>query len=174
MNSSQRVAGVTCGLFLAVLGAIPCRAQSEYRKPIIATGRCRFCAVRSVGRYVGTHKFPLVVDTVVVLANAADAASTLHAAHNCPTCIDYGLGRNPSPARTWGELMAFSAGMVAFNQMAYHHYREGGTDPSWGGQKFFVLAFSVPMILHATVDVRDNVNVQPTPAELARRRLMRR
>lgn len=123
-------------------------------------------------RYIGTHKLPLAVDTLVVLANAADAASTLRAAHYCPTCIDYALGRNPSPTKTWGELMGFSAGLVAFNQVAYHHYRDGGPEPSWGGQKFFVLMFSVPVIIHAAADVRDNVQIGPPGADLARKRLV--
>lgn len=159
------------GLFLAAVAATSSYAGGRRINNVIDVREQYFSAVRAIGHYIGTHKFPLVVDSMVVLANAADAASTLHAAHLCPTCIDYALGRNPSPAKTWGELMGFSAGSVAFNQLAYHHYRPEGSDPSWGGQKFFVVMFSAPVILHAAADVRDNVQVGPPGADVARKRL---
>lgn len=162
------------GLFLAGFLASPSHARGRHGDNVVGIQEHRFSAGRRIGHYIVTHKFPLIADTVVVLANAADAASTLHAAHNCSTCIDYAFGRNPSPVRVWGQLMGFSAGLVAFNQLAYHHYRLDGTDPSWGGQKFFVAAFSIPVVLHATADVRSNVQVGPTGADLARRRLMAR
>ncbi|HEX5425896.1 MAG TPA: hypothetical protein VFW94_20275 [Candidatus Acidoferrales bacterium] len=154
--------------------AAPIQARGRRSTEVIATREQTFSAPRAIGHYIGTHKLPLAVDALVVLANAADAASTLRAAHYCPSCIDYALGRNPSPAKTWGELMSFSAGLVAFNQLAYHHYREGGPEPSWGGQKFFVLMFSVPVIIHAAADVRINVQVGPSSTDLARKRLMAR
>jgi len=167
-----RTAKVGFGLFLAALAATPGQARGGHGDSVIRIRKYHFSTGRRISHYLVTHKFPLVVDAVVVLANAADAASTLRAAHYCPTCIDYALGRNPSPAKTWGELMGFSAGLVAFNQLAYHHYREEGTDPSWMGQKFFVLMFSVPVIAHAAADVRDNVQIGPPGADLARQRLM--
>jgi hypothetical protein len=160
------------GLLLSAILAVPSYARGK--GGVIGIRDRHFSAGRAVGHYIATHKFPLVVDSLVVLANAADAASTLRAAHYCPTCIDYSLGRNPSPAKTWGQLMGFSAGLVAFNQLAYHHYREEGTDPSWMGQKFFVLMFSIPVIVHGAADVRDNVEVGPPGADLARKRLMAR
>lgn len=162
------------GLLLAVLAPTPSHAGGRHSDRIVGIHEHRFSMGRQIGHYVMTHKFPLIADTVVVLANAADAASTLHAAHNCPTCIDYALGRNPSPTKTWGELMGFSAGLVAFNHLAYHHYREEGTDPSWMGQKFFVLAFSGPVIIHAAADVQNNVRIGPSGANRARQRLIER
>jgi hypothetical protein len=167
-----RTVRVGFALLLAALAATTSHARGGRGDRVIGIREDRFSTGRRIGHYIATHKFPLVVDTVVVLANAADAASTLRAAHYCPTCIDYTFGRNPSPAKTWGELMGFSAGLVGFNQLAYHHYREEGTDPSWMGQKFFVLMFSAPVIVHAAADVRDNVQIGPPGADLARQRLM--
>lgn len=167
-----KTVGVAFGLFLATVAVTPSHAGGRHGDNVIRIRKHEFSTGRRISRYIATHKFPLVIDAVVVLANAADAASTLRASHYCPTCIDYALGPNPSPAKTWGELMGFSAGLVAFNQLAYHHYREDGTDPSWMGQKFFVLMFSVPVIVHAAADVRDNVQIGPPGANLARRRLM--
>lgn len=167
-----RIARLGFVLFLVAVAATSSYAGGRRTNNVIDVREQHFSAVRAVGHYIGTHKFPLVVDTMVVLANAADAASTLRAAHYCPTCIDYALGRNPSPVKTWGELMGFSAGLVAFNQAAYHHYRAEGSDPSWVGQKFFVLMFSAPVLLHAAADVRDNVQVGPPGADIARKRLM--
>ncbi|MGH9736204.1 MAG: hypothetical protein ACRD8A_16625 [Candidatus Acidiferrales bacterium] len=166
------VVRLICGVFLAAIAATSSYGGGKRVNNVISVQEHRLSAAHAVGHYIRTHKFPLVVDSLVVLANAADAASTLRAAHYCPTCIDYALGRDPSPTKTWGELMGFSAGLVAFNQLAYHHYRAEGSDPSWGGQKFFVVMFSAPVIVHAAADVRDNVQVGPPGAGLARRRLM--
>lgn len=167
-----RIVRLGFGLLIGATAATSSYAGGKHNNSIIGVQEHRFSAARAVGHYIRTHKFPLVVDSLVVLANAADAASTLRAAHYCPTCIDYALGRNPSPVKTWGELMGFSAGLVAFNQLAYHHYRAEGSEPSWGGQKFFVVMFSAPVIIHAAADVRDNVQVGPPGADLARRRLI--
>lgn len=171
-NWIYRTVMFVVGLVLAALAPTASHAGGRHNNEVFGIREHRFSAGRAIGHYVMTHKFPLIIDSVVVLANAADAASTLHAAHNCPTCIDYALGPNPSATKTWGTLMSFSAGLVAFNHLAYHHYREDGTDPSWVGQKFFVLAFSIPVVVHAAADVNQNAQIQPSSANLARQRLI--
>ena len=170
--SIRRPVRIGFALFFAAFAATTSHARARHSDNVVRIQKQGFSAGHRFGHYIATHKFPLVVDAVVVLANAADAASTVRATHYCPTCKDYALGVNPSPAKTWGELMGFSAGLVAFNHLAYHHYREEGTDPSWMGQRFFVLMFSVPVTIRAASDVRDNVQIGPPSADLARRRLM--
>jgi len=114
-----------------------------------------------VARYIRTHKVPLVADVAVVLANSADAVSTLRAERYCPTCIDYSLGRHPSPAKVWFNTQLSSVVVVPFNHLAYHHYGESGPEPDKFGQKFFVALFSIPTVIHGAADTDDNAQFGP-------------
>lgn len=167
---------VGLGFLLLVLGIGPSPARAQGDDDVIRTREHHLPIAHAVGHYVKTHKFPLVIDAMVVAANAADAATTLSAAHRCPTCTDNAFGRNPSPLKTWGVLMGFSAGLIAFNHVAYHHYRNDGPEPNWVGQRFFVVMFSGPVAIHAVADVRNNLQVRTTPETAqaqARARLLR-
>lgn len=125
-------------------------------------------AFQGIGHYIRTHKVCLIADAAVVLGNSADAASTVRAAHYCPTCEDFALGRNPSPAKVWLNLTAFSALVVTMNHLSYHHYRQGGTDADKIGQKFFVGVFSIPTVIHAIADTETNVKIGPPGPDVLR------
>jgi hypothetical protein len=172
-QTARRIRRLAVTLLITAFASITCRAQtygpSEERESV------RQPVLHHIGHYIRTHKFPIIVDSFAVLANAADASSTLRAARYCPTCQDDALGRNPTPAKTWFELMGASALLVTFNHVAYHHYRAGGSDPDWVGQHFFVLVFSIPIVVHGIADVQENAETgphDPHDTELARRGLM--
>jgi hypothetical protein len=124
-----------------------------------------------VVHYIGTHKLPLAASAAVVLANSADAVSTLHVERYCPTCIDYSLGPRPSPAKVWFNTQLGSAFIVPFNLLAHHHYDKNGPEPDKFGQKFFVFMFSIPLAIHGAADADDNAQIGPHNADVLRQRL---
>lgn len=108
--------------------------------------------------YIKTHKNALVADSVAILSGVADGYTTRWAERKCPTCQDQGIfGAHPSAAGAYGESLIGPAIDVAFIHLAYHHYRQGGDDPSTGGQVFFSWMLTVPIAYHSYADVEDNI-----------------
>lgn len=153
----------------AVCAAMPCRGQEQLESSDKPALKASF--LYRAAHYIRTHKLPLAAGAVVVLANSADAASTLRAERYCPTCMDYSLGRHPSPAKVWFNTQLSSAFVVPFNLLAYHHYGEAGSEPDKGGQKFFVALFSIPFAIHGAMDTVDNTQIGPHGADVLRQGL---
>lgn len=160
-------------LLLSVCAPLCCHGQEQPGSSDQPALRASF--LYRAGHYIRTHKLPLAAGAAVVLANSADAVSTLRAERYCPTCPDYSLGRDPSPAKVWFNTQLSSALVVPFNLLAYHHYGEEGPEPDKGGQKFFVALFSIPFVIHGIADTLDNTQIGPHNAAniaIARRRLL--
>lgn len=77
---------------------------------------------RVVG-YVKTHKELLLADTVLILAESADAASSVHCQKVSPTgCVERNiiLSHHPNEADTWSVALGMNAGaLIAFNHLIW-------------------------------------------------------
>jgi hypothetical protein len=70
--------------------------------------------VGRVGHYIRTHKELLVADTIIVLAEGADAASSVHCQRTSPNCVERNstVGSHPSNAVTWGYAAGTAAALL--------------------------------------------------------------
>jgi hypothetical protein len=110
-----------------------------------------------VGHYITTHKTVLVLDTLIVFAQAADAASSVHCQHVSPQgCIERNslLGPHPSPAAAWGLSMGYASSLVAANHLwwwATGKWNEKDLRPLMG-------MWVAPVAVFQVFNVKDNVD----------------
>ena len=75
----------------------------------------RVSGASRIVHYVKTHKALLLSDAVIIAAQAADAASSVHCQKIRPVpCIDSSptLGKHPTELATWGQDMGLAAFIV--------------------------------------------------------------
>ena len=107
----KRTARIHIALVLCLLGGTIARAQDQSKR--VAALRYHEGRLKRVAYYVSTHKELLIADTLVVFAEAADAASSVHC-QRLPGCVEQNslLGKHPNELQTWGAAMGFSAGEI--------------------------------------------------------------
>ncbi len=105
--------------------------------------------------YVKTHKTVLVLDTLVVFAQAADAASSVHC-QTVPGCVESNstLGRHPSPAATWGLTMGYAGTLVAANHVWW--WATGKYDAE--DLRRLMFWWTGPIIIFEVFNVKNNVD----------------
>ena len=64
--------------------------------------------------WVKTHKLLIATSAMFLAASMADTKTTIDGMRRCPSCVETSdlYGSHPSPARLWGESMAFNAGYI--------------------------------------------------------------
>jgi hypothetical protein len=104
-------------IFAVVLffAALPARAQErEALRPAFPA---------RVAGYVKTHKELLLADTILILAESADAASSVHCQKVAPTgCVERNiiLSHHPNEVDTWSVALGMNAGMlIALNHLIW-------------------------------------------------------
>jgi len=94
-----------------VVATTAARAQDEPNR--VAALRFHESRLKRITYYVTTHKELLISDTLVVFAQAADVASSVHC-QRLPGCAEGNplLGKHPTELETWGAGIGASAGMI--------------------------------------------------------------
>jgi len=118
-----------CGIialatFCAVLPHAAFAGDGNDRNSAIISARSRADGpLHKVWHYVSTHKELLAVDAIIIAAWSADAASTVHDEHNCPSCIETNsvLGPHPSERAIWLYASGWSALQTTLNHLAWHY-----------------------------------------------------
>jgi hypothetical protein len=74
-------------------------------------------AQNRVWQYIKTHKIVLTADAALILARAANAASSVHCQSISRGCVEENstIGKHPSPTATWGYAMGSAAILVTAN-----------------------------------------------------------
>lgn len=67
--------------------------------------------------FVKQHKLLLLTSAIYLASDVADIQTTIHGLQRCPSCTEGSelFGPRPSPARLWGESMAFDVAYVAYD-----------------------------------------------------------
>jgi hypothetical protein len=105
--------------------------------------------------YVKTHKVILVADTLLIMAEAADAASSVHC-QTVPGCVEQNgtLGRHPSVAATWGWTMGAAGVLVTANHVwwwATNKYDSKDLRP-------LMFLWNAPLVITQVFNVKNNVD----------------
>jgi hypothetical protein len=100
-------------VLLIVLLLLGTAAHAQDESGRIAAMRFHESRLKRITNYVTTHKELLISDTLVVFAQAADAASSVHC-QRLPGCVEQNrlLGKHPNELQTWGAAMGFSGGFI--------------------------------------------------------------
>jgi hypothetical protein len=119
--------------------------------------------------YAKTHKELLLADTILILAESADAASSVHCQKVAPTgCVERNiiLSHHPNEVDTWSVALGMNAGMlIALNHLIWKF----APAPELRHMVWFTTG---PIALVESINVDDNA---ATAARLqqARARVMR-
>ena len=67
-----------------------------------------------IRHYIRTHKELLIADAVILLAQSADAGSTVHCQHVSPFCVETNgvIGPHPSNGATWADAEVTAVGLI--------------------------------------------------------------
>lgn len=127
--------------------------------------------LRRFGHYCKTHKELLLMDSVVLLPVAAEAASTVHCLHVSPSCNESNelLGRRPSTGAVWGLALGYSAGIITANHLAWRALNDPETWPRWRHLPF---AWDTFAAVKSSFAAKHNVDFAEKLQSEARKRLM--
>jgi len=97
-------------IVLLLLGTAAHAQDESNRVPAFRSHEGR---LNRITHYVATHKELLISDTLVVFAQSADAASSVHC-QRLPGCVEQNplLGKHPNELQTWAAAMGASATMI--------------------------------------------------------------
>jgi hypothetical protein len=158
-QGSEVLAGVSATLF--AWWSVPASGARKRRMKqlsSIAILLLLCCPIGGAGpvHFVKTHKTLLAADALLILAQAADARSTVYSQRVCPSCIDQGwLGPHPSPVQAWFGTEIEAAGLISLDHLAWHYA------PTRGGRLFGTVFITAPLTINAVVDAKDNYAARP-------------
>jgi len=100
-----------------------------------------------IGRYICTHKEILISDTMQVLAEGADAASTVHCQHVSHLCIESNgvVGPHPSNGAAWSFAEGMAVGLIISQRLFW--WQANKVDPE---ARHIILMFPIFIGMHNT------------------------
>ena len=105
--------------------------------------------------YVRTHKSVLVLDSLVVLAQSADAASSVHC-QRIPGCVESNgiVGKHPGPAALWAWSLGTAGTLVASNHLYW--WQTGKRDAR--DLRPLMFLWNGPLVIYQVFNVKSNVD----------------
>jgi hypothetical protein len=123
-----------------------------------------------IGHYIRTQKELLISDAILVLAESADAGSTVHCQHVSRGCIETNsiIGPHPSNAATWADAEVTAVGLIVLLHCFW--WQANKVDPE---ARHLVLLFPIVDGIATYWSVTGNVEAA-NQLENARSRVMRK